>query len=179
MMAEREPAPGSSARTADDVRDELPADLDASGYVGPYKFPDNSRRRVPAVIYLVIAAGCLLLWIARRSHHPVLVNNGFLGAAILLAAVGIYGLTSSWRMSVDERRALVTATQTVAFPVGHASAQLAWRGLRSRPTWRILCYSTEDPPRRRGFVLVDAVDGHVVEHLVEDNPEQDWDAVQP
>ena len=38
----------------DDVRDELPEDLDASGYVGPYKFPDNSRRRVPGVIYLLM-----------------------------------------------------------------------------------------------------------------------------
>ena len=40
---------------ADEVRDQLPQDLDASGYVGPYQFPDNSRRRVPGAIYLVIA----------------------------------------------------------------------------------------------------------------------------
>ena len=63
----------------------------------------------------------------------------------------------------------------VGFPVGHASAQLAWRGLRSRPTWRILCYSTEEPPRQRGFVLVDAIDGTVVEKIAEDNPETDSD----
>ena len=43
--------------------------------------------------------------------------------------------------------------------------------MRSRPTWRILCYSAEEPPQRRGFVLVDAVDGRVGEHVVEDNPE--------
>ena len=57
--------------------------------------------------------------------------------------------------------------------MGHASAQLAWRGLRSRPTWRILLYSAEDPPDKRGLVMVDGVDGHVVAHMVEDNPE-DW-----
>ncbi len=168
-----DPAPGPRS---DEVRDHLPEELDASGYVGPYKFPDNSRRRVPGLIYLVIAAGCLVAWLLRRADHPVLVNRGFLGAAVLLGAVGIYSLTSGWRMTVDERQALVTATRTVGFPVGHASAQLAWRGLRSRPTWRILCYSTEDPPRRRGFVLIDAVGGRVVEHLVEDNPEEDWAA---
>ena len=88
--------------------------------------------------------------------------------------MGIYSITSGWPMTVDERQGLVTATNAVGFPVGHASAQLAWRGLRSRPTWRILSYSTEEPPRRRGFVLIDAVDGHVVEQLVEDNPEEDW-----
>ena len=68
-------------------------------------------------------------------------------------------ITSGWRMHVDEKEALVAASNAVGFPVGHASAQLAWRGLRSRPTWRILCYSAEEPPKRRGFVLVDAVDG--------------------
>ena len=78
-------------------------------------------------------------------------------------------------MTVDEKEALVAATRAVGFPVGHASAQLAWRGLRSRPTWRILCYSAEEPPRRRAFVLIDAVDGQTVDHFVEDNPEQDWE----
>jgi len=55
--------------------------------------------------------------------------------------------------------------------VGHASAQQVWRGLRSRPTWRVLCYSAEEPPMRRGLVLVDAIDGHVVEQLDEPNPD--------
>jgi hypothetical protein len=35
-------------------------------------------------------------------------------------------------------------------------------------------YSAESPPRQRSLVLVDAVDGKVVEHLTEDNPEDDW-----
>jgi hypothetical protein len=70
----------------------------------------------------------------------------------------------------------VIATRTAGFPVGHASAQLGWRGLRSRPVWRILVYSIEEPPDQRGLVLVDAVDGHVVEHFVESNPE-DWAAL--
>jgi hypothetical protein len=48
-----------------------------------------------------------------------------------------------------------------------------WRGFRSRPTWRVLCYSNEDPPTRRGLVLVDAVNGKVVEHLTQENLE-DW-----
>jgi hypothetical protein len=156
----------------DAVRDELPEDLDASGYVGPYKFPDNSRRRVPGIIYLVIAATCLLTYLVRRGEEPVLVNQGLVLAAALLGLAGVYSITSGWRMTVDEHDGLVTATNAVGFPVGHASAQLAWRGVRSRPTWRILCYSTEEPPRRRGFVLIDAVDGHVVEQLVEDNPEE-------
>ena len=75
-------------------------------------------------------------------------------------------------MHVDEKQALVAAQQAVGFPVGHASAQQVWRGLRSRPTWRVLCYSAEEPPEQRGLVLVDAVDGRVLQHLVEDNPEE-------
>jgi hypothetical protein len=158
----------------DELRDELPEDLDAAGFVGPYQFPDNSRRRIPGILYLVVAGLCLALWAATRSSDPVLVNDGFLLAAVLLGLFGTYSITSGWKMHVDEKQALVTATRTIGFPVGHASAQQVWHGLRSRPTWRILAYSTESPPRRRALVLVDAVDGHVVEHLVEDNPEEDW-----
>jgi hypothetical protein len=110
--------------------------------------------------------------VARHGDHPVLVNGGFLLAAVLLGFAGIMSITSGWRMHIDEKGALVAASSSVGFPVGHASAQLAWRGLRSRPTWRILCYSAEEPPKRRGFVMIDAVDGHTVEHLVEDNPEK-------
>ena len=154
----------------DEGRDTLPADLDVSGFVGPYRFPDNSRRRYPGILYLVVAALCVALWVARHDGG-VLVNGGFLLAAVLLTAAGIISITSGWRMHVDEKDALVAATQAAGFPVGHASAQLAWRGLRSRPTWRILCYSSEEPPKRRAFVLVDAIDGRTVDQIVEDNPE--------
>lgn len=152
--------------------DALPEDLDVTGFVGPYTFPDNSRRRVPGAIYLAVAAICLVLWLVRGSGG-VLVNEGMVLAAVLLTAVGVFNLAAGYRLGVRETDALVAASRQVGFPVGHASAQLAWRGLRSRPTWRILLYSAEDPPDRRGLVLVDGVDGHVVAHMVEDNPE-DW-----
>jgi len=155
----------------DEVRDALPEELDVSGFVGPYRFPDNSRRRYPGILYLVLAAACVGIWVARRDG-AVLVNGGFLLAAVLLTLAGVMSITSGWRMHVDEKDALVAATKAAGFPVGHASAQLAWRGLRSRPTWRILCYSAEDPPRRRAFVLVDAIDGRVIDQIVEANPER-------
>src|SRR3954471_12010806 len=92
-----------------EVRDALPEDLDVSGFVGPYQFPDNSRRRYPGVLYLVVAALCLALRLARGGDGAVLVNDGFLLAAILLAAAGVMSLTSGWRMHVDEKDALVAA----------------------------------------------------------------------
>ena len=166
----------SSTPTAatEEIRDSLPDDLNASEFVGPYQFPDNSRRRTPGVLYLVLAALGLVAWISHRSGEPVLVNKGFAYAAVLLGSFGLLCLTSGWRMQVDEKQALVAATSAVGFAVGHASAQQVWRGLRSRPTWRVLCYSSENPPRQRGLVLVDAVSGNVLEHLVQDNPETDW-----
>jgi len=157
----------------EDIRDALPEDLDAAGYVGPYMFPNNNRRRVPGIMYLVLAAVLLVVWLVRQGADPVLVNVGFLWAAVALAAVGIYSIVAGWNLDVDERDALVLAVRHVGFPVGHASAQLGWRGLLSRPTWRILLYSAEDPPTRRGLVLVDGVDGAIIEGFVEDNPE-DW-----
>jgi len=157
----------------EDIVDELPDDLNAAEFVGPYLFPNNSRRRIPGVIYLVMAAGCLGLWAATRNDDPVLVNDGFLWAGIGLALVGLYHLQAGWNLAVDERDALVAATREAGFPVGHASAQLGWRGLRSRPTWRILLYSHESPPTQRGLVLVDGIDSEIVDHFFEDNPE-DW-----
>jgi hypothetical protein len=160
---------------ADDaeIRDELPDDLVAQGYVGPYVFPNNNRRRIPGYLYLGMGAACIALWAATRSSDPVLVNGGFLLAGGLLALLGAYQLLAGWNLDVDERDALVAASKEVGFAVGHASAQMGWRGVRSRPTWRILLYSSEDPPARRGLVLVDGVDGAIVERFVEDNPE-DW-----
>ena len=67
----------------------------------------------------------------------------------------------------------VDQLEDVGFPVGHASAQLGWRGLRSRPTWRILLYSNEPMPTKRGLVMVDGIDGEVIATFLEDNPE-DW-----
>ena len=42
-----------------EIRDELPADLDPSQVTAPYLFPNNSRRKIPAVLYTVIGIGCL------------------------------------------------------------------------------------------------------------------------
>ena len=160
------------AERPDDHVDELPEDLDAAGYVGPYVFPDNNRRRIPGYLYLITAAVCIGVW-ALAGDDAVLVNDGFLWIGIVFAVVGGYHLLSGFDLVVDEQEALVHASREVGFAVGHASAQMGWRGLRSRPTWRILLYSAEEPPKRRGFVLVDGVDGEIVGQVVEDNPE-DW-----
>jgi hypothetical protein len=159
-----------------DIRDALPDDLNAAGYVGPYLFPNNSRRRIPAILYTVIAVVCVLVYVLSKDKNPILVNGGVVVAAIGLLLVAAYSFVSGWDLKVDERDALVVATKQVGFPVGHASAQMGWRGLLSRPTWRILLYSAEEPPDKRGLVLIDGVDGEVVEYFVEDNPE-DWSAL--
>jgi hypothetical protein len=160
----------------EDVHDELPEELDASNFVGPYMFPNNNRRRVPAVLYMLMGLGAVVVWALTRDGNPVLVNGGVLAGGIGLIVFGAYSYQAGFDLEVDERDALVAATRTVGFPVGHASAQLGWRGLRSKPTWRILVYSNDDPPAKRGLVLVDGINGDVLEHFVEDNPE-DWSDV--
>jgi hypothetical protein len=155
-----------------EVRDTLPEDLDVSEFVGPYVFPNNNRRRVPGYLYLLIGVVCVALWFV-VGDEGVLVNQGLLVGGGALVLIGAYHLLAGWNLDIDERDALVAATERVAFPVGHASAQLGWRGLASRPTWRILLYSAEDPPTRRGLVLVDGVDAEIVAAFTEDNPE-DW-----
>ena len=154
------------------VSDELPEDLrpdlvDHEEYI----FPNNNRRRIPGYIYVGLAAVLAVIYFVRGDG--VFVNRGFLMAAVMLALFGLYCIVSGWNLKVDERDGLVAAITEVGFPVGHASAQMGWRGWLSRPVWRILLYSADDPPTSRGFVLVDGVDGTVLDSFVEANPE-DW-----
>ncbi len=154
------------------MADELPAELDVTGFVGPPTFPDIARRRISASLLLASGLACIALYVA-RTDGGVLVNRGFAVAGTAVVLLGLYHLAAAYSLKVRELDALVAATKEVGFPVGHASAQLGWRGLRSRPTWRILLYSAENPPARRGLVMVDGVNGQVIDHFVEDNPE-DW-----
>lgn len=156
--------------------DELPEDLNLSEFVGPHTFPNNNRRRVPAAIYIVMGLVCIGFWIV-SSDTSALVNDGILAAGLGLTAFGVYGMVAGWTLNVDETDALVAASKQVGFAVGHASAQMVWRGWLSRPSWRILLYSSENPPNRRGIVLLDGVSGDIIEWFVEDNPE-DWGEIE-
>ncbi len=156
----------------EEYRDELPGELNAAGFVGPYRFPDNKRRRIPAALYAATGLALIGFW-AAFHRGGVLVNGGFLAAGVVALVVAAYHWAAGYPLLVRDLQALTAASREVGFAIGHASAQLGWRGLRSRPTWRILLYSADDPPSKRGLVLVDGVDGTVVDSFVEDNPE-DW-----
>ncbi len=146
--------------------DALPEDLDVTAYVGPYQFPGTHRRRIAGTIYLGLAVlGGLVAGLT--------ANEGLVAAAVLLAVIGGYHFLAAWPLQVDETEALTVASRTVGFPVGHASGQLGFRGLRSRPSWRILLFSADEPPSMRGLVELDGVDGTVLGEYTELNPE-DW-----
>jgi hypothetical protein len=148
--------------------DVLPEELDVTAYVGPYLFPSTRRRRIAATLYAVVAVLCLAGWL-------VTDNGGLLAATIFLALVAAYHFLTAWPLDIDQTEALLIASRTVGFAVGHASAQLAWHGLLARPAWRILLYSADEPPSMRGLVQIDGIDGHVLGQYTEPNPE-DWSA---
>jgi len=151
---------------ADPTGDALPAELDVTAYVGPYQFPGTHRRRIAGSIYLALSLLCAIG--AATSGNP-----GLVAAAVLLAVIGGYQFAAAWPLRIGQTEALTVASRTVGFPVGHSSGQLAFRGLRSRPSWRILLYSADDPPSMRGLVELDGVDGTVLGEYTELNPE-DW-----
>src|ERR1700694_1711365 len=92
-------------------RDQLPQELDVTGYVGPYTFPNNNRRRISAAIYLVAAAICLALVAARGD--AVFVNPGLAVAAVALVVIGCYHLAAGRTLLVTETDALVAARRHV------------------------------------------------------------------
>ncbi len=149
-----------------DEGDELPRELDVTALVGPYLFPDIRRRRIAGTIIGVVGGGALAGGLLSGNTALVVV-----GGALLLVAV--YHFLAAWPLKIDQTEALAVASRTAGFPVGHASAQLGWRGLRSRPSWRVLCYSADEPPSQRGLVELDAVDATVLGSYTEANPE-DW-----
>lgn len=157
--------------------DALPADLDPAALNEPYLFPNNSRRRICAVLYLLIGLVCVLAVVVEGGDawvfNDAFLNNGVLVGGIVLILLSLYHAQAGWDLSCDEEQALQAAVRDVGFPVGHASAQLGWRGLRSRPTWRVLLYSNQPSPSHRGLVLVDGINGKIISRFVETNPE-DW-----
>lgn len=154
-----------------DVIDQLPEDLDISQVEAPVEFPNNNRRRIPALMYLILGVAAIVLSIAKDGSPTV--NNGLRLGGIALILFAIYSFVTGVRMRIDEQEAFAAASAVMEFPTGHASAQQVWLGWLSRPTWRILLYSNENPPAHRGMVLVDAVTGTVKQHYSEVNPE-DW-----
>lgn len=166
----------STSRSDAEVTDQLPADLDLQALdYSEYVFPNNNRRRVPGALYVVLGTVALVavsFFVSDRYH---LRNGGMIAGAVALIVFGVYSIAAGWNLRYDERDALLAGIRVAQFPVGHASAQMGWRGLLSRPTWRILLYSNEAQPMYRGLVLVDGVDGDVLDVIIEENPE-DWSA---
>ena len=146
--------------------DQLPEDLDVTAYVGPYLFPDIRRRRIAGTLEGIVGAGSLAGGLASG-------NTGLLVAGAFLLLVAVYHFATAWHLAIDQTEALAAASRAAGFAVGHASAQLGWRGLLSRPSWRILLYSADAPPSMRGLVEVDAVDASILGEYTEPNPE-DW-----
>ena len=151
-------------------RDALPAEPDLDEYVGITTFPDPGRRRIVGAFWFAVAAIAFAIVVTNGSNG-VLVNAGLVPFAIGAAFIGAYHVIAGGSLKVRDTDALVIASKQVGFPIGHASAQLGFQGLLSKPTWRILLYSAENPPHKRGMVLIDGRNSEVLGDYVEDNPE--------
>src|SRR6266567_2082279 len=97
---------------SDEYHDELPEELNAGGYVGPYQFPNNNRRRISAAILGAAGVTCLILF-AVGGSDAVLVNRGFLYGGLFFLALAAYHLASGVTLRVNETDALIAATRAV------------------------------------------------------------------
>ncbi|HLU31086.1 MAG TPA: hypothetical protein VK088_04950 [Acidimicrobiia bacterium] len=119
-----------------------------SNVVGPYRFPDPQRRRTSALIYLATAVLVAVI------IDPL--------AALIPLGLAIWHWFAAWPLEVEQEAALAQAATAVDFAIGHASAAVAFKGLRARPEWSVIVYSAAEPPDRRALVTIDGVDGTVL-----------------
>ena len=80
-----------------DIRDALPVELDPSALVGPYLFPNNSRRRIPAVLYTLIAGRPPV----EGSSHMVLLSKVASGELVPLSNAAPGAPVDPARVEID------------------------------------------------------------------------------
>jgi hypothetical protein len=171
-MTENTPADDAAPEDAGAGHDDEDV-VDFTSYV----FPDPRQRRYSAIAFWILAVIAVVIWAAFGRDADSVVTGGLLVGGIVLAGFGAWFWLAAYPLELDQEAALLTATREIGFPVGHASANLGWRGWRARPTWQILLYSIEEPPAQRGMVVLDAVDGEILDFYSEKNPE-DWDRIR-
>lgn len=133
-----------------EIKDELPSDLDVTKYVGPYQFPSPRKRKTAATFIIVISLITIALGI--NSSNTSLTVAG--GISLL---IGLLFFLLGWELNAKDLDALTLAASQAPFSVGHASAQLCFTGWASKPTWRVVVFSSDEPPTQRGLVEISAV----------------------
>ncbi len=151
-MTDREPP---SIHIPQDLADaeDVPDDLD-SAILGPYELPSPTRRRISAWVYL---AGSVAAAAGTTTGLPA----GMWAVAAAFLVLGAWHFLTAWPLAVTDSEALERAAQAISFPVGHSSGAVRFEGWRSRPIWNVLLYAADNPPSKRGLVLIDAVTGEV------------------
>ena len=175
---ERDAAADVAGAAAADHRDELPDDLERRRLRRPVPVPGQLPPPHPGDHLPGHRRRCAC-WPGRCGTTPRRSSTaGFVWAAVLLTVVAIYlvhlGLA-------DARRREGGAGQGPAGGRVPRRPRLGPAGLAGHPQPADVAGAVlldRGSAARRGLVLVDAVDGEVVEHLVEDNPER-WSAAPP
>jgi hypothetical protein len=126
-----------------------------SSEVEPFRVLDTRKRRSAGVVYLIGAA------IAGSVAVAVSLPMIWLTAVSPLIALALYQVVCAWNMGVKDTDAIAAASDTVSFPVGHASATLGYRGWLARPVWQVLVFADGAAPEMQGLVTIDAVDGNI------------------
>lgn len=145
----------------EETTDELPEDLDVTKYVGPYQFPSPKKRRTAAISIAVISLASIFFGINASNIALIVGGTIFLLVALIFS-------TFAWPLNVNDLDALTTAAKNSPFAVGHASAQLCFTGWTSKPLWRVVVFSTDEPPIQRGLVEINAVNQEIVSTYFDD-----------
>ena len=143
------------SETINESQDSLPDYLDITKYVVPYQFPTPRKRRTAALSILVISVACLVIGIYAKNTSMVFGGSFFI-------FVGAFFVICGWPLNVKDLDALTSTATQAPFSVGHASAQLSFTGWLSKPVWRVVVFSSDEPPSQRGLVEINAVSKEII-----------------
>lgn len=138
-----------------EVVDELPSDLDVTKYVGPYQFPTPRKRRTASISIFIISISAVAIGFFSS-------NTAMLFGGLFMAFIGAIFFFCGWPLKIKDLDALTLAAKNSPFSVGHASAQLSFTGWFSKPLWRVVVFSSDEPPSQRGLVEIDGISGKIV-----------------
>ncbi len=142
----------------------VPADLNSLA-VGNYTVPIPSKRKIYPYLSLIVL---LLFYFFSLSYKFI----NFIPVFLILIFLTIFLFAINNDFYIDQKIIIETILDKIDFAVGYYSIALTFQfKLTSllKPVWTVIVYSSENPPKKRTIIEIDALSGETIDKLYTEN----------